>query len=232
MSAPESVLNVPYRAFLFDMDGTILTSIAAAERVWAAWAVRHGVDVENFLPTIHGVRAIDTINRLALPGVDAEAEAAWITEAEIEDVEGVEEVAGAARFLQSLPADQWAIVTSAPRALALRRMAAAGIPEPAVLVTAEDVAAGKPDPAGYRLAAQRLDVEISDCLVFEDATVGILAAEAAGADLLIVTATHEQPIVTAHATLAGYDEVVARVDAHGVIRLRTLHPGSEPARER
>jgi sugar-phosphatase len=141
-------------------------------------------------------------------------------------------VAGAARFLQSLPADQWAIVTSAPRALALRRMAAAGIPEPAVLVTAEDVAAGKPDPAGYRLAAQRLDVEISDCLVFEDAAVGILAAEAAGADLLIVTATHEQPIVTAHATLAGYDEVVARVDANGVIRLRTLHPGSEPARER
>jgi sugar-phosphatase len=111
-------------------------------------------------------------------------------------------------------------------------MAAAGIPEPAVLVTAEDVAAGKPDPAGYRLAAQRLDVEISDCLVFEDAAVGILAAEAAGADLLIVTATHEQPIVTAHATLAGYDEVAARVDANGVIRLRTLHPGSEPARER
>lgn len=219
MSAPESVLNVSYRAFLFDMDGTILTSIAAAERVWTTWAVRHGVDVETFLPTIHGARAIDTINRLALPGVDAEAEAAWITQAEIEDVDGVEEVAGAAGFLQSLPAHQWAIVTSAPRALALRRMAAAGIPEPDVMVTAEDVTAGKPDPAGYRLAARRLGVEISDCLVFEDATVGILAAEAAGADLVIVTATHEQPIETAHATLASYDEVVARRDADGVIRL-------------
>lgn len=222
MSAPESVLNVSYRAFLFDMDGTILTSIAAAERVWATWAVRHGVDVETFLPTIHGARAIDTINRLALPGVDAEVEAAWITEAEIEDVDGVEEVAGAAGFLKSLPAHQWAIVTSAPRALALRRMAAAGIPEPDVMVTAEDVTAGKPDPAGYRLAARRLGVEISDCLVFEDATVGILAAEAAGADLLIVTATHEQPIETEHATLANYDEVVASVDADGMIRLRTI----------
>ena len=222
MSAPESVFNVPYRAFLFDMDGTILTSIAAAERVWATWAIRHGVDVEAFLPTIHGARAIDTINRLALPDVDAAAEAAWITEAEIEDVDGVEEVAGAAGFLQSLPAHQWAIVTSAPRALALRRMAAAGIPEPDVMVTAEDVTAGKPDPAGYRLAAQRLGVEISDCLVFEDATVGILAAEAAGADLLIVTATHEQPIATVHATLRSYDEVVARVDADGLIRLDTI----------
>ena len=222
MPASDTIFDVPYRAFLFDMDGTILTSIAAAERVWARWAVRHGVDVETFLPTIHGARAIDTINRLALPGVDAEAEAAWITRAEIEDVDGVEEVAGAAGFLQSLPAHQWAIVTSAPRALALRRMAAAGIPEPDVMVTAEDVSAGKPDPAGYRLAAQRLGVEIRDCLVFEDATVGILAAEAAGADLLIVTAAHEQPIVTAHATLGSYDTVVARLDVDSFIRLQKI----------
>ncbi|MCY1184849.1 Phosphoglycolate phosphatase [compost metagenome] len=121
-----------------------------------------------------------------------------------------------------MPAHQWAIVTSAPRALALRRMAAAGIPEPAVMVTAEDVSAGKPDPAGYRLAAQRLGVEIRDCLVFEDATVGILAAEAAGADLLIVTAAHEQPIVTTHATLGGYDTVVARLDVDSFIRLQKI----------
>ncbi|WP_160107481.1 HAD family hydrolase [Pseudomonas izuensis] len=222
MPTSKSVFNNPYRAFLFDMDGTILTSIAAAERVWAHWAVRHGVDVESFLPTIHGARAIDTIQRLALPGVDAEAEAAWITAAEIEDVEGVAEVAGAARFLKSLPAHQWAIVTSAPRTLALRRMAAAGIPEPDVMVTAEDVSVGKPDPAGYRLAARRLGVEIADCLVFEDATVGILAAQAAGADLVIVTATHEQPIETGHATLGCYDLVAVRVDTDGLIRLQPL----------
>ncbi|MNC03972.1 Sugar phosphatase YfbT [compost metagenome] len=157
-----------------------------------------------------------------MPGVDAEAEAAWITEAEIDDVDGVFEVAGAAKFLRSLPARQWAIVTSAPRELALRRMAAAGIPEPGVMVTAEDVTAGKPDPAGYRLAARRLGVEPGQCLVFEDATVGILAAEAAGADLVIVTATHEQPIETAHGTLVGYDRVVASVDADGLIRLQFL----------
>ncbi|KPU54903.1 HAD hydrolase, IA, variant 1 family protein [Pseudomonas fluorescens] len=217
--ADHSVFNSKYRAFLFDMDGTILTSIAAAERVWTTWAVRHGVDVDSFLPTIHGVRAIDTISRLGLPGVDAEAEAAWITEAEIEDVDGVLEVAGAAKFLRSLPANQWAIVTSAPRELALRRMAAAGIPEPEVMVTAEDVTAGKPDPAGYRLAARRLGVEPAQCLVFEDATVGILAAEAAGADVMIVTATHEQPIRTPHATLADYELVGVRGDADGLMGL-------------
>ncbi|UQS16914.1 HAD family hydrolase [Pseudomonas sp. HS6] len=222
MSAYDAVFNRAFGAFLFDMDGTVLNSIAAAERIWAAWAERHGVDVETFLPTIHGVRAIDTITRLNLPGVDAEAQAAFITEAEIEDVEGIVEIPGAAAFLKSLPADRWAMVTSAPRDLALRRMAAAGIPEPAVMITAEDVTAGKPDPAGYRLAAKRLGLEPADCLIFEDATVGIQAAEAAGAPLMIITATHQHPIETPHATIASYFDIALSIDSDGQLRLQPL----------
>ncbi len=216
MSAHTCVFDRAFGAFLFDMDGTVLNSIAAAERIWAAWAVRHGVDVETFLPTIHGVRAIDTITRLNLPGVDAEAQAAVITEAEIEDVEGIVEIPGAAKFLNSLPKDRWAMVTSAPRDLALRRMAAAGIPEPAVMITAEDVKAGKPDPSGYLLAAKRLGLAPRDCLIFEDATVGIQAAEAAGAPLMIITTTHQHPVETAHATLASYAAVSVKVDSNGL----------------
>ncbi|AXJ05724.1 glycerol-3-phosphatase [Pseudomonas fluorescens] len=220
MSAHDAVFNRAFGAFLFDMDGTVLNSIAAAERIWSAWAVRHGVNVETFLPTIHGVRAIDTITCLNLPGVDAEAQAAFITEAEIEDVEGIVEIPGAAVFLKSLPADRWAMVTSAPRDLALRRMAAAGIPEPAVMITAEDVTAGKPDPAGYRLAARRLGLEPADCLIFEDATVGIQAAEAAGAPLMIITTTHQHPLETAHATIASYRDIALSVDSDGQLRLQ------------
>jgi len=220
LSAHETVFNRAFGAFLFDMDGTVLNSIAAAERIWSAWAVRHGVNVETFLPTIHGVRAIDTITRLNLPGVDAEAQAAFITKAEIEDVEGIVEIPGAAAFLKSLPADRWAMVTSAPRDLALRRMAAAGIPEPVVMITAEDVSAGKPDPAGYRLAAKRLGLEPTDCLIFEDATVGILAAEAAGAPLMIITTTHQHPLETAHATIASYRDIALSIDSDGQLRLQ------------
>ncbi|MEO3726115.1 HAD family hydrolase [Pseudomonas syringae] len=220
MSAHDAVFNRVFGAFLFDMDGTVLNSIAAAERIWSAWAVRHGVNVETFLPTIHGVRAIDTITRLNLPGVDAEAQAAFITEAEIEDVEGIVEIPGAAAFLKSLPADRWAMVTSAPRDLALRRMAAAGIPEPAVMITAEDVTAGKPDPAGYRLAAKRLGLEPAECLIFEDATVGIQAAEAAGAPLMIITTTHQHPLETAHATIASYRDIALSIDSDGQLRLQ------------
>ncbi|QAX85661.1 glycerol-3-phosphatase [Pseudomonas sp. DTU12.3] len=220
MSANETVFARAFGAFLFDMDGTVLNSIAAAERIWSAWAVRHGVDVEKFLPTIHGARAIDTINRLNLPGVDAEAQAAFITEAEIEDVEGIVEIPGAAAFLDSLPKDRWAMVTSAPRDLALRRMAAAGIPAPAVMITAEDVQAGKPDPAGYILAAKRLGLEPRDCLIFEDATVGIQAAQAAGAPLMIITTTHQHPLQTSHATLASYTDISVKIDSTGQLHLQ------------
>ncbi|MBT2373147.1 HAD-IA family hydrolase [Pseudomonas fluorescens] len=223
MSAKGStVFDNRYRAFLFDMDGTLLNSIAAAERVWTIWAKRHGLDVPAFLATIHGARAIDTITRQALPGVDAQAEAQWIAEAEIEDVDGVVAIAGAVAFLKTLPGDQWALVTSAPRALALRRLQAAGIAPPATLVTAEDVAIGKPDPACYVLGAQRLGVAVQDCLVFEDATVGIRAGEASGADVMVVTATHLTPLMTEHPLIAGYEHLQAYRDQDGLLQLRSI----------
>ena len=200
-----------FAALLFDLDGTIVNSIAAAERAWAAWAERHGLDVAAFLPTIHGVRGIDTITRLALPGLDPAVEAEAILQAEIEDVEGVEPIEGAAAFLASLPADRWAIVTSSPRRLALRRLAAAGLPVPAVLVTAEDVTRGKPAPDCFLLAAERLGQRIEDCLVFEDAPAGIKAAEAAGAAVVMVTATHRHALETGHPTIDGYGGLAAEL---------------------
>ncbi len=198
-----------FAALLFDMDGTLINSIAAAERVWAAWAERHGLDVAAFLPTIHGMRGIETIARLALPGVDPVAEAQAILEGELADVDGVVAIDGAAAFLAALPADRWAIVTSAPRPLALRRLAAAGLPTPPVLVTAEDVRHGKPAPDCFLLAAERLGQRIEDCLVFEDAPAGIQAAEAAGAAVVVVTVTHRHEVETRHPKITGYAEFTA-----------------------
>ncbi len=217
-----TALNLPDRAFaafLFDMDGTLLSSIAAAERVWARWAQRHGLDVAAFLPTIHGMRSVETVRRLNLPGVDPEAEAAAITAEEMVDVDGIEPIPGILAFLATLPADRWAVVTSAPRELARRRIAAAGLPEAPLLIAAEDVVRGKPAPDCFQLAATRLGVAARDCLVFEDAPAGIAAAESAGAAVVVISATHAHPLHTAHASVNDYRVLANRVDADGALRL-------------
>lgn len=220
-------MSLPYSgrafgAFMFDMDGTILSSIASTERVWTAWAIKHGLDVESFLPTIHGVRAYETILRLNLPGVDVMAEVEALTQAELDDIEGIEAIHGAAHFLNALPTNRWAIVTSAPRRLALRRLEAAGLPVPPIMVTGEEVANGKPAPDCFLLGAQRLGLRPDDCLVFEDAPAGIRAAEAAGTQVLVITATHNHAGDSPHPSIPGYGALTPRLDSASRLTLARL----------
>lgn len=210
-----------YDAFLFDMDGTITSSLASAERIWTDWATAHGLDVPSFLPTIHGVQSVETIRRLGLPGVDPVAEAAEITRREIADVSGITPIPGARAFLSALPAGKWAVVTSAPRALALARLEAAGLPMPPVLVTADETPRGKPAPDCFLLAAGRLGTTAADCLVFEDAPPGIAAAEAAGADVLVITVTHPNPVAISHTAVRDFTALRPQADAAGRLSVQT-----------
>jgi sugar-phosphatase len=205
-----------FSAFLFDMDGTILTSIKAAERVWGQWARGHGLDVDAFLPTIHGKRTEETIRALELPGVDPVREAAFITRAEIEDVAGIEAIKGAADFLAGLPRERWAIVTSAPRLLAEARILAAGLPMPGVLVAAEDVERGKPAPDPFLLGARKLGVAPADCLVFEDTLAGLQSAQAAGMASIVVTTTHSHPLDTDVTAVLDYEDLRALAGPEGL----------------
>jgi sugar-phosphatase len=168
-----------FAAFLFDMDGTILTSIKAAERVWGHWAAGHGLDVAAFLPTIHGKRTEDTIRASELPGVDPAAEAAHHAGRD----RGRRRRRSGRRAwpIPGQPAGgRWAIVTSAPRRLAEARIAAAGLPLPEVLVAAEDVERGKPAPDPFLLGAEKLGVAARECLVFEDTLAGLRSARRRG----------------------------------------------------
>lgn len=222
MSLTESSFMPPsrsYAAFLFDMDGTLLNSIPSAIRAWTRFAQRHDLPVEHVLSIMHGVRAIETIRRLAPAGVDPVAEAEALTRDEIADVGDVVEIPGAAAMLATLPPDRWALVTSAPRALARARLAAAGLPFPAHSVTADDVSRGKPAPDAFLLGARRLGVDPADCLVWEDTVAGITAAEAAGADVIAVTATHAAPMATPHATITDYRTLSVTQDADGRLML-------------
>ena len=208
-----------YAAFLFDMDGTLISSTAVAERVYTRWAEANGVDVDHLMSIVHGVRTIDVIRQLGRPDLDPKTEAARIGAEERRDLDGVVAIAGVRDFLASLPPDRWALVTSADRELMRIRMEVAGLPLPAVIVTAEDVTAGKPDPQGYALAAARLGVDPADCLVFEDAPAGIEAGERAGAEVMVITATHHAPHGTAHAAIANYLGVSVQQDQRGRMTL-------------
>lgn len=223
-----SVTERSYAAFLFDMDGTLLNSIPSAIRIWTQWAMRHDVDRDELFRVMHGVRAIETIRRFA-PDVDAQAEFEWLLQAEIDDVADVIEIAGATAFLRSLPVDRWAIVTSAPRTLAEVRLKAAGVSPAATMITADDVERGKPAPDCFLMAAERLGVDPADCLVWEDAPAGIAAGEAAGADVMVVTATHETRLETPHGTIADYGALAVEVRADGWLRLRMTDEARCPA---
>jgi sugar-phosphatase len=178
--------TVTASALLFDMDGTLVDSTAVVERTWRTFARRHGLDAERILAVSHGRRTEETVARFVPDGVDAEAEARRVIADEVEDVEGITAIPGAQDLLASLPEGAWALVTSAGRLLAEARMKAAGLPLPPVVISADDVVAGKPDPEGYRTAAVRLGLRPEETVVFEDADAGVRAARAAGARTVVV----------------------------------------------
>jgi sugar-phosphatase len=175
-------------AVLFDLDGVLVDSNAIAERHLRAWAERRALDFARVASIHHGRPTVETV-RLVAPELDAEAEARLIEGGEARDTEGLCTFAGAARLVSGLPPARWAIVTSGTRDTATMRLAYVGLPEPAVLITADDVRHGKPAPDPYRLAAERLGHAPARCVVVEDAPAGIVSARAAGARVIAVAAT-------------------------------------------
>jgi sugar-phosphatase len=175
-------------ALLFDCDGVLVDSLAAAEAAWLAWAETYAPGFDLARDLVHGKRAVDTIVTLVAPDtVDRAVED--LVERELETVGGTTAIPGAveltASSTASLPAGRWVAVTSGPRRLALARLDAAGIALPERLVTAEDVQRGKPDPEPYRRGAEHAGVAVGECVVFEDAPAGIAAARAAGAGWVV-----------------------------------------------
>ncbi|MEV6975125.1 HAD-IA family hydrolase [Kitasatospora sp. NPDC093806] len=170
------------RALLLDMDGTLVNSDAVVERCWRAWAEQHGLDPDEALKVIHGRQGHASM-ALLLPDRPMElnlADNERMLAAETADTDGVVPVPGAPAFLAALAGLPHALVTSADAPLARVRMAAAGLPLPSVLVTAESVGASKPDPEGFLKGAAALGFAPADCLAFEDSEAGIDAARAAG----------------------------------------------------
>ena len=137
---------------LFDLDGVLVDSTAGVTRVWRDWGLRHGLDPTETAHAAHGRRAIDTV-RLLAPQLDAEAELRDLERREIAESHDVTAFPGAARLLESLPPQRWAIVTSGTRDLATHRLRTAGLPVPQRMITGTDIENGKPHPEPFRRGA-------------------------------------------------------------------------------
>jgi sugar-phosphatase len=188
------------RALLLDMDGTLVNSDAVVERVWRRWAIRQGLDSDEVLRVVHGRQGHATMAALLpdRPMAQNYAENAVMLAEETADIDGIVPVAGAPAFLAALDGRPHALVTSASEDLAVARMAAAGLPLPRVRITAERVSASKPDPEGFLKGAAELGFAPEDCVVFEDAEVGIAAGRSAGMRVVGVGARAAAHAPTAH----------------------------------
>jgi sugar-phosphatase len=216
-------MDIAADALLFDMDGTLVDSTTAVVRCWTRWMAEYDLVPEDFARFFTHGRTAAAIIQDVLPAerlADGGLEAALrrIEELEIADTEGTVALPGAAALLESLPADRWAVVTSATRPLAEIRLKTAGLAAP-LLVTADDVTRGKPDPEPFLLAAEQLGVDPARCVVVEDAPVGLAAGRAAGMRSIAVTTTHSARELAADAVVEGLHRVWA-TPVPGGLRVR------------
>ncbi|MFF0812319.1 HAD family hydrolase [Streptomyces albogriseolus] len=210
-------MTIHARALLFDNDGTLVSSLDSVNRCWTRWAVEYGLTAEDFARIeLHGRPAAEIAADL-LPAPVVPQAVARIEELEVEDVAdgGVGLLPGTKDFLAGLPAERWAVVTSATRRLAEARLGAVGI-LPKTLVAADDITRGKPDPEPYLLAARMLGVTPADCVVFEDAPAGLQAGRAAGMTTVALTTTHRAEELTADLVVKDLSALSALVTDAGI----------------
>jgi mannitol-1-/sugar-/sorbitol-6-phosphatase len=190
--------RISCQGLLLDMDGVLVDSTPAVARVWTRWAVKHHLDPVHAVQLAHGRPSLSSIQEL-LPHASSgahEAENRWMEQAEIEDIEGVVALPGTKELLAAIRPSQFAVVTSATRALTEVRLRAAGLWQfTERLVTASDIRHGKPDPEPYRKGAASLNLPPQSCVVIEDAAAGTRSGKAAGCRVLAVRTTSPDEVL-------------------------------------
>ncbi|OLM28575.1 putative phosphatase YfbT [Pseudonocardia sp. Ae717_Ps2] len=223
-----TVLGRNFDAVLCDLDGVLADSTASVLRCWGRFAEELGISAAA-VESNHGRPARALVERLLAPDRVAAA-LQRIEDIEVADATGVEPVPGAREFVAGLPAQRRAVVTSGTRRIAAARLSAVRIDVPAVLVTADDVRRGKPDPEPYLCAAARLDVDPARCLVVEDAPAGVAAARAAGCSVIGVLGTVEpDALAAADLIVDGLDRIQITSTSAG-LHLSPAEPRTQPSR--
>jgi len=184
---------------IFDWDGVIIDSSRQHEKSWQLLAAEQkrtlpdnffhrsfGMKNENIIPELLGW----TTDPGEIRGLSKRKEEFYreiITHDQISLLPGVKELLDALKA-ESVPR---AIASSTPRAnidCVMDRLGLSGYFP--VIVTGEDVRNGKPNPEVFLLAASRLGIAPAQCVVLEDAHVGVAAALAGGMKVIAVATTH------------------------------------------
>ena len=206
------------RAILLDMDGTLVDSTAVIHRTWKWWAEKHSVPLEPILAVEKGRPNREVLRQFA-PHLDVDAESRSFLAAEQSDVEGLIIIPGSHELVRAAQQGRWAIVTSADRSLAEVRLRAVGIPIPEVLVSADLIRYGKPDPECYLLAAERLGVRPDECVVFEDSPSGALSGRRAGMPVIAVGSYVDESVGVA-VRVPDFTKMSVTCDEQGVFAIR------------
>jgi sugar-phosphatase len=216
---PPNDLVLDADAIVFDCDGVLVDSDASVVAAWSTWAIAYDLEPESVIAVCHGQPSRSTVRVFIDPAGEAAA-LALIDRLELEAAGEVGALPGARELLAALPEGRWGVFTSGTRALAMARLTAAGIPPPAILITADDVANGKPSPDGYQLALERLGADAARAVVVEDAPTGIAAARAAGVGTVIGIGSRAsgQPVDAVVADLRGISWAGDRLMVSGTAR--------------
>lgn len=219
------VMTAARRALIFDMDGTIVDNMAFHTKSWITFFERRGrdIDADAFFRTTAGRQGKEIIRshmgehladeEVAVLNHEKEAVYRELYAPHLKAVAGFEDLIADARS-QGIAL---AVGTAAPPAnvaftldgLDLRRHFD-------TIVGATDVPRGKPHPDVFIEAARRCGAAPQDCIVFEDAPLGVEAARRAGMRCVVITTTLPRDAFTE------FDNVIAIVDDFSQLSLDTL----------
>jgi beta-phosphoglucomutase family hydrolase len=191
-------------AVIFDMDGTLVATTEADFQAWQRLFLDFGskLDYAAYFPLL-GKKSIDVVKEgLGLEGEVAQ-QAMHKKMKYFEDIvreRGILTMPNAEVFLQEIMDEHIpiALATSSRKMKMKLVMEESGLEKYfSVFVTGEEVMHGKPNPDIFLLAAKRLNVDPSRCLVLEDAASGVAAAKAAGMKCIAITNTHDDTALAA-----------------------------------
>ncbi len=194
------------RAVIFDLDGTLVDNMPWHARAFDAFVARHGLPPMDMAMR---ERTDGKRNREIFPILFGRELSAGDIEALEEDKEGtyreiargqLQPMAGLVALLDRLDAHgiPAGVATSGPRKNVEYTLTETGLVHRfKAIARGDQVERGKPAPDVFLLAARRLGVDPAECLAFEDAPLGIMAARHAGMRCVAVTTTYQADLLDA-----------------------------------